>query len=113
MDPKEKAINEAVKFVTILNDVLLFPLIALLLAVAFLVFLWGCAQYLLNASNDKGREEGIRHITWGIIGLVVMVSAWGIMQVATATFGLDDDLDCANNPNNSGCIQKFSVPPKK
>lgn len=110
MDAGAKAVNEAVEFVTLLNNVLLFPLIGLLSAVAFLVFIWGCAQYILNAANDKGRQEGMQHITWGIIGLVVMFSAWGLLQIAAATFKLDDELDCANNPSAGGCLEKFSVP---
>lgn len=110
MDASTEAVNEAVKFVELLNDALLFPLIGLLSAVAFLVFLWGCAQYIMNAGNDKSRQEGIQHITWGIIGLVVMFSAWAILEVVTATFNLDDELNCADNPSASGCLEKFSVP---
>ncbi len=110
MDPSAEAVNEAVKFVELLNDVLLFPLIGLMSAVAFLVFLWGCAQYIMNANNDKGRQEGQQHILWGIIGLVVMFSAWGILEVVTATLSLDDELNCANNPTADDCPGKFAVP---
>jgi hypothetical protein len=110
MDGQQKAVAEAVKFVDKVNEIILFPLIALLLAVAFLVFLWGCAEYVMNAANGKGREEGIKHITWGLIGLVVMVSAWAILEIATGTFGLNDELNCANDPNASGCAGVFTPP---
>lgn len=110
MSQSQEAIAQAVRFVAKVNDVIIFPLIALLLAVAFLVFIFGCAQYIMNAASGAGREEGVKHITWGIIGLVVMVSAWAILSLATGTFGLSDELRCAENPNASGCASKFQVP---
>ena len=110
MSPQQKAATEAASFVQKFNDIILFPTIALLSAVAFLVFLWGCAQYFMNATNDKGREEGVKHITYGIIGLVVMLSAYAIMQIAASTFGLDKQLNCANNPTQGGCDDAFTLP---
>lgn len=109
-DASQKAVGEAAKFVDKVNEVIIFPLIALLLAVAFLVFLWGCAQYIFNGSNPSAKEEGVKHITWGIIGLVVMVTAWSILLIAAATFGLDDELNCAENPTASGCENAFQIP---
>lgn len=108
MSAQETASREAAKFVAKFNEVILIPFIGLLAAVAFLVFIWGCAQYIFNAANENSREEGIKHITWGIIGLVIMMTAWGIMQVATGTFGLNDELDCAKDPSGPGCAGKFT-----
>jgi hypothetical protein len=101
--------QEAIGFVGKLNNALIFPLIALLAAVAFFVFLLGCAEYIMNASNGSEREKGVKHITWGIIGLVVMMSAWAILQVATGTFGLSKQLDCAKNPSGGGCGDAFKI----
>jgi len=95
MGAHQKATAEAFSFVGKLNTVIIFPLITLLAAVAFLVFIWGCAQYIINAGNEKARGEGVQHITWGIIGLVVMVTAWAIFSLAAGTFGLTGQLDCA------------------
>lgn len=110
MTPQQQAAQGAAGFVDTFNDVILFPLIALLSAVAFLVFLWGCAQYLMNAANDQARQEGVRHITFGIIGLVVMLSAFAILQIAVATLGLGTQLNCADDPSGSGCENAFTVP---
>lgn len=103
--------QQAASFVNRFNDAILFPLIALLAAVAFLVFLLGCAEYIMNSSNGSEREKGVKHITWGIIGLVVMMSAWAILRLATGTFGLSDELECANNINGSGCSNAFQINP--
>jgi heme/copper-type cytochrome/quinol oxidase subunit 2 len=110
MTPQQQAAQEAASFVTKLNDIILFPLIALLSGVALLVFLYGCAQYIMNAANDQAREEGKKHITFGIIGLVIMVSAFSILTLATGTFGLDQQLDCANDPTGGGCGSAFQLP---
>lgn len=75
-------------FVQTLNEVILLPLIALLMGVAFLVFLWGCFEYIRGASNPTAREAGVKHITYGVIGLVIMISAYTILQLAAGTFGL-------------------------
>ena len=92
------------QFVERFNEVILYPVIALLTGVAFLVFVWGVAEYLMQADNEQGRQKGVSHITWGLIGLVVMVSAFAILSLAAATFGLDDELRCADDPTASGCV---------
>jgi uncharacterized membrane protein YgcG len=107
---QDKAATEAASFVAKFNEIILYPLIALLSAVAFLVFLWGCAMYFINATNDQARQQGVKHITFGIIGLVVMLSAFAILSIATSTFGLDKQLKCANNPSLSGCPDVFVIP---
>ncbi len=94
---------EAASFVDKVNNIILFPLIALLSGIAFLVFLYGCAVYIFNGGNDQAREDGKRHILYGIIGLVVMISAYGLLTIATNTFGLGDALKCADNPSAAGC----------
>jgi uncharacterized membrane protein YjfL (UPF0719 family) len=109
MSPQQKATAEAASFVDKFNDIILFPLIALLAAVAFFMFLVGCAEYIIHSSNDSERQTGVKHITWGIIGLVIMVSAWAILRIATGTFGLDDELKCANDPTASGCDKAFQI----
>ena len=71
------------------NDIILYPLITLLLAIAFLVFVWGAFQYVLNADSDEARSTGRKHMLYGVIGMLVMLSAWSILIIATATFGIN------------------------
>lgn len=95
--------QQAADFVARLNDAILFPLIALLSGVAFLVFVYGAAEYVMNATNESARAEGRKHIMFGIIGLFIMVSAYAILTLASGTFGLQDKLRCAGSPSASGC----------
>ncbi len=110
MTPQQRAAGEAAEFVEKLNEVILYPTIALLSAVAFLVFIWGCVEYFMNAANDQARAQGVKHITYGIIGLVVMVSAYAILAVVAGTFGLTNQLDCADDPTAVGCDTAFELP---
>ena len=80
------------EFVRLLNENILYPLIALMTAVAILVFLWGCFQFVQSADNEEGRAKGSRHILWGLIGLLVMISAFTILKLAAGTINLDDEL---------------------
>ncbi len=74
--------------VSSIENVILFPFIALITAFAILMFLWGAFQYVYSASNGHTREEGSRHMLYGVIGLVIMLSAYAILKIVTATFGV-------------------------
>jgi len=88
-------------FVDKVDDLFLFPLVILMTGTAFLFFMYGCAEYIINADNDQARETGKKHITFGIIGLVIIMSAYSLLNLAVGTFGLSEELDCANNPQPS------------
>jgi hypothetical protein len=64
------------------------PIILLLAASAFVVFLWGVFEFIKGAGDEGKREEGRRAIMWGIIGLVIIFGAYGIINVALGTFGI-------------------------
>lgn len=90
---------EAVSFVNTLNDVFIFPLIALLGAVALLVFMYGCLEYVLGAENPQARDTGRKHIVWGIVGLLIIISAYTILSIVLNSLGLFGTLECAENAN--------------
>jgi hypothetical protein len=110
MTPQQQAVQEASSFVDKVNTIIVFPLIALLMGIAFLMFLYGCAEYIFKSGSESAREEGVRHITWGLIGLFVMTTAWAILSLATGTIGLSDELECANDPSKAGCDDAFVLP---
>lgn len=83
---------QALDLVDKVNQVILFPLIGLLMAVAFLVFLWGAFEYVKNSDNQAARETGRNHLLYGTIGMLVMLSAWAILSIAAGTFGLQGQL---------------------
>ena len=62
--------------------------IPIIFGLAFIVFLWGMYKYI-SAADEGGKEEGRNLIIYGIIGLFVMLAAWGLVNVLTNTFDLD------------------------
>ena len=75
------------------------PLILLLAASAFVLFLWGVFEFIAHAGDEGKRAEGKSAILWGIIGLVIIFGAYGIINIALGTFNL-------------GTIQQ-ALPPKQ
>jgi len=64
------------------------PLIVLLLAIATLVFLWGLLEFILGSASPEKRQKGLKHIGWGIVGLFIMISAWGILTFIESSIGV-------------------------
>ena len=71
-------------------DVIIDPLILLLFAVALLLFFWGLFQLILDLSNGGKGEEGKKHMLWGIVGMIVMFSVGGIINLIANSIGADD-----------------------
>lgn len=67
-------------------EMVISPLVALLIGLAVLVFLWGIVTYVRNLDNETKRSEGRMMMVWGIIALFVMVSVWGLVGILTGTF---------------------------
>lgn len=72
----------------ILITEVLNPLIVLLFTAATVLFLWGVAEFINNAPDSEGRKKGLNHILWGVIGIAIMVSVWGIMGIIAETLGV-------------------------
>ncbi len=64
------------------------PIILLLAGAAFILFIWGVFEFVAHAGDETKRTEGKRAIMWGIIGLVIIFGAYGIINIALGTFGL-------------------------
>ncbi len=80
--------NSADSLITNIANVVIDPVIKLAFAIAFLVFLWGVFQYVRGADNEDARTVGVRHMTWGIIGLAIMFAAKAIVNLIGATVGV-------------------------
>ncbi|MBI4118299.1 MAG: hypothetical protein HY455_02070 [Parcubacteria group bacterium] len=62
-------------------------LIPLIVTIALIAFLWGVFRYVI-AKGPEDKKEAINVIAWGLIGLFVMVSVWGLVSVLSNTFGV-------------------------
>jgi len=65
-------------------------LIPLLIGAAVICFLYGVLRFIAKSSagDADGRKEAINFMIFGIIGIAVMVSVWGLVAFVTNTFGV-------------------------
>jgi len=73
-----------------LNDVLA-TLLPFLVSLGVVYFVWGIVQYFIGDS-DEAKKKGKDRIMYGIIGLAVIISVWGLVYILTDTFGLGADV---------------------
>jgi len=65
--------------------------IPFIFAIAFIVFIWGVFQYFIaGGANEESREKGKQLVFWGIIGFVVMLTLWGVVNLLVASTNLKE-----------------------
>lgn len=64
-------------------------ILPLIFSIGFIVFMYGVIRYVI-AGDSKEKEEGKKFLMWGLIGLFVMVSIWGIVGLVSNTLGLEN-----------------------
>ncbi len=69
------------------NELFNFAL-PVLIALGVLYFVWGVVQYFIGDS-DEAKGKGKDRIIYGIIGLAVIISVWGLVYIVTYTFGTE------------------------
>lgn len=61
-------------------------LVPVLIAIAFITFLWGAFKYFIwGAENEHEKADGRKFALWGIIGFVIIMSVWGIVNIVKDT----------------------------
>ncbi|MCX6717606.1 MAG: hypothetical protein NTU76_02950 [Candidatus Taylorbacteria bacterium] len=60
-------------------------IVPVIIGIAVIYFLWNVAKYVLSAD---GKEEARTGMIWGIIGIVVMVSVWGLVALVQNSFDI-------------------------
>jgi uncharacterized membrane protein YidH (DUF202 family) len=66
-------------------DNIVNPIITLMIGVAVVFFLWGVFDFVHNAESADKRKTGGIHMLWGAVGLFIMVTAYGILNLILGT----------------------------
>ncbi len=60
---------------------LIMPVLEGLFLFTLLMFVWGVVGLIRNGEDSAARTTGQNHILWGTIGMLIMVSAYGIIRI--------------------------------
>ena len=61
------------------------PIIAVLFAVALVVFIWSVAMMIIKGAESEERERFRWAVFGSLIGMFLMMSAWGIIYMISNT----------------------------
>ena len=63
--------------------------VPVIFAFAFAAFIWGVVNYFfLHGGEEAKREEGRKFVLWGLLGMVVLFSVWGFVNIVLSTLGI-------------------------
>ena len=69
-----------------------YVIIPLLIALAFLFFIWNAARFFIfESGSEEGRSKAKRLMLYGILAFVFIVSLWGIVNLLVSAFGIDQE----------------------
>jgi hypothetical protein len=72
------------------NDIL----IPTILAIGFLAFVWGMFVYFIaGGANDDKKEKGKSLMIYAILGFVLVIVFWGIVNLIAGSIGTDDGIN--------------------
>lgn len=83
----------------------------LLVALAVIYIVWNVVQYFIKSEGDR-KEVGM-NIVWGIVGLFIIVSIWGLVNILTNTFKTtptDQAIPNLGTDTNRGGIPANQIP---
>lgn len=103
---------EGIKSIILAGKDIINTLFPALVGLAILFFFWGTAQFILNGSADKSREEGKKKMLWGVIALFVMVSIIGILNFIGNVFDITPQfLPGSSQSSGKGAIDQGGFSP--
>lgn len=73
-------------------------LIPILITLGVVYFVWGVVRYVI-ADGEEAKTKGRDSMIFGIIGLAVIVSMWGLVNIITSTFDLGKDSETNKAPS--------------
>ena len=76
-------------FVSNVNKLIINPLILLLFGLAVVYFLYGVFEFISNGENEEKKTTGRSHMIWGIVGIVIMMGVFTILNMIMNTFNIE------------------------
>lgn len=67
---------------------LLNAVVPILISLGIVYLVWGIVQYMIGDS-EEAKTKGKERVIFGIIGLAIIISVWGLVSIVTKTFNLE------------------------
>lgn len=77
---------------------LLELVVPVLVTVGIIYFVWGIVSYVI-ADDEEAKSSGRARMMWGIVGLAVIVSMWGLVRILTETAEVNNNTSNIRLPN--------------
>lgn len=74
---------------TKITDNIVAPIVEVMFVLAFLVFVWGMYEMIASPDDSDARTNGKNAILWSSIGMVIMLSVFGLIRLIGNTVGID------------------------
>lgn len=63
--------------------------VPLIIALAFVFFVWSVLNYFLfHSADETERTKGRQFVLWSVLGLVALFSVWGFVNIMLSTLGI-------------------------
>ncbi len=80
-----KNITEAIDWVKGILELI----VGLLVALAIFYVIWGVFEFVQSSGDEEKRKEGRDRMIYGLIGVVVMLSVYGLLSILMGSVALD------------------------
>jgi FtsH-binding integral membrane protein len=84
----------------------------ILVAAAVIFIVWNVVKYMIKPAGEDRSAAG-KDIIWGIVGLFIIVSIWGLVNILTNTFKTtptDQAIPNLGNSTQNGGIPSNQIP---
>lgn len=82
-------INSLATKLTSIGNLLTYLLVAL--AVIFII--WNVVMFLIKGNDPAARTGALHSILWGVVGLFIIVSIWGLVNILKGTFNTSETIN--------------------
>lgn len=65
------------------------PAIRVVFTLGLFLFFWGIIEFLWGLKEGHVNDEGKKHMVYGLVGMLIMVSVYGIIAFIVNTFQLN------------------------
>lgn len=67
---------------------LLNGVVPIIFGLSVVMFLYGLVVYITKAGDASNVKNATKYISFGLLGMFVMLSIWGLASILSGTFGL-------------------------